>query len=59
MSVRAGDDERGDNADLAPEVITADRFYVVYTCLFGINNMPEAEIRAHIEKVAKTVLEWL
>jgi uncharacterized metal-binding protein len=45
--------------DLVPEVIIADRFYDFDRSLFGINDMPEAEIQAHAEKVANAVMERL
>lgn len=44
---------------LAPEVVVADRLYRFDTSLFGIDEMPDAEIQAHAEQVAATVRDSL
>ena len=44
---------------LAPEVIIADRLYEFDRSLFGIDEMPESEIKAHAEEVAVKVAEQL
>jgi hypothetical protein len=44
---------------LAPEVIIADRLYEFDRSLFGIHQMPEAQIRAHGEEVAAKIAERL
>jgi len=44
---------------LAPEVIVADRLYDFDRTLFGINDLPEEEIKAHAVTVANRVLEGL
>src|SRR5512136_3349268 len=45
--------------ELKPEVIIADNLYDFDRSLFGIDEMPEAQIRVHAEEVATKVLEWL
>lgn len=45
--------------ELAPEVIIADRLYDFDKTLFGINDLPEEEIKAHAATVAYKVLERL
>jgi len=42
-----------------PKVILADMLYKFDNSLFGINEMPEAEIKAHAETVAGKVMEQL
>jgi uncharacterized metal-binding protein len=42
-----------------PEVIVADRLYEFDRTLFGINDMPGEEIKAHAAAVAKKVLDRL
>lgn len=44
---------------LAPEVIVADRLYDFDRSLFGIDEMPEGEIRAHARAVARKIAESL
>ncbi len=41
---------------LKPEVIIADQLYQFDRGLFGINEMPEAEIRSHADEVAQKVI---
>ncbi len=50
---------RGVIADLEPEVIIADRLYDFDRRLFGIDEMPRAEIDAHARTVAQEVVERL
>ncbi len=45
--------------DLKAEVIIADSLYDFDRSLFGIDQMPEAQIRVHAEEVARKVLEQL
>ena len=45
--------------ELKPEVIIADNLYDFDRSLFGIDEMPEAQIKGHAEEVARRVLEWL
>ncbi len=45
--------------DLKPEVIIADTLYDFDHSLFGIDQMPEAQIQLHAEQVARKVLERL
>jgi len=45
--------------ELKPEVIIADTLYDFDRSLFGIDEMPEAQIKVHAEQVARRVLEWL
>ncbi|HBE78772.1 MAG TPA: hypothetical protein DDW65_13500 [Firmicutes bacterium] len=45
--------------DLNPELIIADELYDFDTNLFGINEMPEEEIKQHALEVAKKVVEIL
>ncbi len=45
--------------DLKPEVIVADTLYDFDRSLFGIDQMPETQIKVHAEEVAKKVLERL
>ena len=44
---------------LAPEVVIADRLCEFDRRLFGINEMPEAEIRQHAQEVAEKVAQTL
>jgi uncharacterized metal-binding protein len=44
---------------LAPVVIIADRLYEFDRSLFGIDEMPEVQIKAHAETVATRVMEQL
>ncbi len=50
---------RGVIGDLGPEVIIADRIYDFDRRLFGIDEMPSAEIEAHARTVAEKVAERL
>jgi uncharacterized metal-binding protein len=50
---------RGVIGDLEPEVIIADRLYDFDRRLFGIDEMPRAEIEAHARTVAEKVAERL
>jgi uncharacterized metal-binding protein len=43
--------------DLAAEVVIADRLYEFDRELFGIDEMPEEEIRRHATEVAKSLLD--
>ena len=45
--------------ELKPEVIIADTLYDFDRSLFGIDQMPEAQIQVHAEEVARQVLERL
>jgi uncharacterized metal-binding protein len=45
--------------DLNPEIIIADELYQFDCNLFGINEMPEAEINCHAMKVAQQVVAGL
>ena len=45
--------------DLKTEVIVADTLYDFDRSLFGIDQMPEAQIKVHAEEVARKVLERL
>ncbi len=45
--------------NLKPEVIIADTLYDFDRSLFGIDQMPEAQIKVHAEEVARKVLEQL
>ena len=45
--------------ELKPEVIIADNLYDFDRSLFGIDEMPEAQIKVHAEEVARKVLERL
>ncbi len=45
--------------DLTPEIIVADTLYEFDRNLFGIDEIPEAEIRAHGEEVAAKIAERL
>lgn len=44
---------------LKPEVIIADQIYQFNRNLFGINEMPELEIKAHSQEVARKILAQL
>lgn len=44
---------------LAPEVVIADKLCEFDRTLFGINEMPEAEIRQHAREVAEKVAQTL
>jgi uncharacterized metal-binding protein len=44
---------------LEPEVIIADALYDFDRSLFGIDEMPESQIKNHAERVAKAVVERL
>jgi uncharacterized metal-binding protein len=46
-------------SDLEPEIIVADRLYDFDRRLFGIDEMPRAEIEAHARTVAEKVAERL
>jgi uncharacterized metal-binding protein len=50
---------KGAIPNLEPEIIIADTLYDFDRTLFGINDMPESEIKAHAETVAKAVVERL
>ena len=50
---------RGVIGDLEPEVIIADRLYDFDPRLFGIDEMPRAEIESHARTVAEKVAERL
>lgn len=50
---------RGVIGDLEPEIILADRLYDFDRRLFGIDEMPRAEIEAHARTVAEKVAERL
>ncbi|HSB69243.1 MAG TPA: putative zinc-binding protein [Candidatus Methylomirabilis sp.] len=50
---------RGVISDLEPEVIIADRLYHFDKRLFGIDEMPRADIEAHARTVAEKVAERL
>jgi len=50
---------RGVIGDLEPEVIIADRLYDFDRRLFGIDEMPRAEIEAHARTVAEKVAKRL
>ncbi len=50
---------RGVIGDLEPEIIVADRLYDFDRRLFGIDEMPRAEIEAHARTVAGQVAERL
>ena len=45
--------------ELKSEVIVADSLYEFDRSLFGIDEMPEAQIKVHAEEVARKVLERL
>jgi uncharacterized metal-binding protein len=45
--------------DLNPEIIIADELYDFDTNLFGIDEMPEEEIKQHALEVAKKVVDML
>ncbi len=45
--------------DLDPEVVVADRLYDFDRGLFGIDEMSEAELRAHAREVAKALADRL
>jgi uncharacterized metal-binding protein len=45
--------------ELEPEIIIADNLYEFDRSLFGIDEMPEAQIKVHAEEVARKVLEWV
>lgn len=45
--------------DLNPEIIIADELYDFDTHLFGIDEMPEEEIKQHALKVARKVAEMM
>lgn len=45
--------------ELEPELIIADTLYDFDRSLFGIDEMPEAQIKVHAEEVARKVLERL
>jgi uncharacterized metal-binding protein len=45
--------------ELKPEVIIADNLYDFDASLFGIDEMPEAQIKVHAQEVARKVLERL
>ena len=45
--------------ELKPEVIIADSLYDFDRSRFGIDEMPEAQIKVHAEEVARKVLERL
>ena len=44
---------------LAPEIIIADALYEFDRSLFGIDDMPEDQIRVHAEEVAAKVAKRL
>ncbi len=50
---------RGVISGLEPEIIIADRLYDFDKRLFGIDEMPRAEIEAHAQTVAEKVAERL
>ena len=50
---------RGVIGDLEPEIIIADRLYDFDRRLFGIDEMPRAEIESHARTVAEKVAERL
>ena len=50
---------KGVISDLNPEIIIADELYDFDTNLFGINEMPEEEIKQHALEVAKKVADNL
>ena len=50
---------RGVIGDLEPEIIIADRLYDFDRRLFGIDEMPRADIEAHARTVAEKVAERL
>ena len=50
---------RGVISDLEPEIIIADRLYDFDKRLFGIDEMPRADIEAHARTVAEKVAERL
>jgi hypothetical protein len=50
---------RGVIDDLEPEIIVADRLYDFDRDLFGIDEMPRADIEAHARTVAEKVVERL
>jgi len=50
---------KGVISGLTPEIIIADKLYDFDRSLFGINEMPEEEIKGHAEKVAKAIAERL
>ena len=45
--------------DLSPEIVLADQLYEFDTSLFGIDEMPEDEIKANAKKVAERIVETL
>ena len=45
--------------ELKPEVVIADALYDFDRSLFGIDEMPEAQIKIHAEEVARKVFERL
>lgn len=45
--------------DMKPEIVIADKLYDFDQSLFGINEMPEQEIRQHARKVATDVARSL
>ncbi len=50
---------KGVAPSISPEVVIADRLYEFDRQLFGINEMPEAEIRSHAREVATTIARGL
>jgi uncharacterized metal-binding protein len=50
---------RGVISDLEPEIIVADRLYDFDRRLFGVDEMPRAEMEAHARTVAEKVAERL
>jgi uncharacterized metal-binding protein len=46
-------------SDLNPEIILADQLYDFDGSLFGIDEMPEDEIKANARKVAEKIVEML
>ncbi len=46
---------RGVIPELQPDVVIADRLYDFDRSLFGIDQMPEAEISAHAQEVARAI----
>jgi hypothetical protein len=45
--------------DLKPELIVADGFYELEGDLFGVEELPEEQIKAHAELVAHRIAEMI
>lgn len=45
--------------DLKPELIIADSLYELEGDIFGVDELPEEQIRAHAEQVAHKITAWI